>query len=143
MPTSKNRSPRKPGRPGRVILDGKSVTLEQIEAVADGASCKLAGRVRREVRRSRKTVEQAVASGRQIYGVNTGFGQLARVRIPDDQLDRLQQNLIRSHSAGVGDPLPERVVRAPAHSGRQRAYGPRYAHPEHSGDGAGRLEGST
>ena len=63
------------------------------------------------MRRSRKTVEQAVRSGRQVYGVNTGFGQLARVRIPDDQLDRLQQNLVRSHSAGVGAPLPERVVR--------------------------------
>ena len=112
MPISKNRSPRESGRRGRVVLDGKSLTLEQIEAVADGASCKLASSVRREVRRSRKTVEQAVASGRQIYGVNTGFGQLARVRIRDDQLDRLQQNLIRSHSAGVGEPLPERIVRA-------------------------------
>ena len=112
MPSPKNRSPRKPRRPGRVTLDGKSLTLEQVEAVADGAPCRLAGSVRREVRRSRKTVEQAVASGRQIYGVNTGFGQLARVRIPDDQLARLQQNLIRSHSAGVGDPLPERIVRA-------------------------------
>jgi histidine ammonia-lyase len=98
--------------PKRVTLDGKSLRLEQVEAVADGLSCSLTGSVRREVRRSRKAVEQAVASGRQVYGVNTGFGQLAGIRIPDDQLEQLQKNLIRSHSAGVGDPLPERIVRA-------------------------------
>lgn len=47
-----------------------------------------------------------------MYGINTGFGHLAQVRIPDDRLDALQTNLVRSHAAGVGDPLPERVVRA-------------------------------
>jgi histidine ammonia-lyase len=95
-----------------VSLDGASLTLEQVEAIADGAPCRLAGRVRSRVRRSRRLVEQAIASGRQIYGVNTGFGQLAHVRIDDAQLDRLQRNLIRSHAAGVGAALPERVVRA-------------------------------
>ena len=47
-----------------------------------------------------------------MYGINTGFGKLANVRIASDQLDQLQINLIRSHAAGVGDPLPAAVVRA-------------------------------
>jgi histidine ammonia-lyase len=64
------------------------------------------------LRASRALVERACRDGRQIYGVNTGFGHLARVRIDDDKLEELQLNLIRSHCAGVGDPLPERVVRA-------------------------------
>ena len=60
---------------------------------------------------SRRAVEAAIASGQTIYGINTGFGKLANVRVPADQLDELQANLIRSHAAGVGDPLPADVVR--------------------------------
>ena len=54
----------------------------------------------------------AVRDHAHVYGVNTGFGQLATVRIPDEHLGELQLNLVRSHCAGVGEPLPERVVRA-------------------------------
>jgi histidine ammonia-lyase len=61
---------------------------------------------------SRRLVERAIASGATMYGINTGFGKLANVRIPPDQLDQLQTNLIRSHAAGVGSPLPAEVVRA-------------------------------
>jgi len=57
-------------------------------------------------------VEKALAEGRTIYGVNTGFGKLANVSIPPDRLDQLQLNLIRSHAAGMGDSLPRDVVRA-------------------------------
>ncbi len=96
----------------RILLEGSGLTVEGVEAVADGASCALSPRVRNRVRRSRAVVERAIASGRQVYGVNTGFGELANVRIADDRLDLLQLNLVRSHAAGVGDPLPERVVRA-------------------------------
>ncbi len=95
-----------------VVLDGHSLTLEQVEAIADGAACRLAPGARSAVRASRAVVERATAEGRQVYGVNTGFGHLARVGIADDKLDELQLNLIRSHSAGVGDPLPQRTVRA-------------------------------
>jgi histidine ammonia-lyase len=52
------------------------------------------------------SVERIVASGETVYGVNTGFGLLANTRIPDDRLAELQTNLILSHSAGLGDPLP-------------------------------------
>jgi histidine ammonia-lyase len=61
---------------------------------------------------SRRLVEAAVASGQTIYGINTGFGKLANVRIAPDKLSQLQVNLIRSHAAGVGAPLPAEVVRA-------------------------------
>jgi histidine ammonia-lyase len=61
---------------------------------------------------SRRLVEQAIASGQTIYGINTGFGKLANVRIAPEKLDRLQVNLIRSHAAGIGAPLPPGVVRA-------------------------------
>src|SRR3989442_293699 len=61
---------------------------------------------------SRQAVETALARGDTIYGVTTGFGKLAHVRIPADQLGRLQRNLIRSHASGVGDPLAVDAVRA-------------------------------
>jgi histidine ammonia-lyase len=60
---------------------------------------------------SRAGVERALASGKPIYGVNTGFGRLAQTRIPPEQLKTLQRNLVLSHAAGVGAPLPGPVVR--------------------------------
>lgn len=57
------------------------------------------------------SVERIVSSGETVYGVNTGFGLLANTRIPNDKLADLQNNLILSHSAGVGDPLPRHVSR--------------------------------
>ncbi len=61
---------------------------------------------------SRAHVERFLEAGRPIYGINTGFGALDRVKISHDEIDELQENLIRSHSAGVGEPFPEDVVRA-------------------------------
>jgi histidine ammonia-lyase len=95
-----------------ILLDGKRMTLEDVEAIADGGACRLSPSARKEVRASRRVVVEAMRSGRQVYGVNTGFGQLAHVGIAPDRLAELQENLVRSHSAGVGAPLPERVVRA-------------------------------
>ncbi|HJZ56701.1 MAG TPA: histidine ammonia-lyase, partial [Gemmataceae bacterium] len=63
------------------------------------------------VERSRKRVEAALADGRPHYGVNTGFGALARERVPDDQLARLQRNLLLSHAVGVGDPVSPDITR--------------------------------
>jgi histidine ammonia-lyase len=56
-------------------------------------------------------VDKIVASGDAAYGINTGFGLLAQTRIPNEQLELLQRNLLLSHAAGVGDPLPDAVVR--------------------------------
>jgi histidine ammonia-lyase len=88
------------------------LTLEQVAEIADGRVCRLTADSVRRVRASRRVVEHAIAGGEQVYGVNTGFGHLAQVRIDDHDLARLQTNLVRSHAAGVGDPLPPRVVRA-------------------------------
>ena len=57
------------------------------------------------------TVQRIVAAGKPAYGINTGFGKLAQTHIPEDQLEALQRNLVLSHSAGVGAPLPDHVVR--------------------------------
>lgn len=64
-----------------------------------------------DISASRAAVEEILRSGRTVYGVNTGFGLLAQSRIADDKLAELQRNLVLSHSCGVGDPLPHRVVR--------------------------------
>lgn len=95
-----------------VEIDGASLTLEQTAAVADGAHVALAGGARNRIARARSFVEEIVARGEVVYGINTGFGALADVSIPQEKLRELQVNLVRSHSCGVGEPLPERAVRA-------------------------------
>jgi histidine ammonia-lyase len=97
-----------------LTLDGRSLTVAEVVRAArtPGIRVVLEPGARAELVRSRSLVEAAIASGQTIYGINTGFGKLANVRIAPDQLDQLQVNLIRSHSAGVGDPLPDDVVRA-------------------------------
>ncbi len=97
-----------------LTLDGRSLTVAEVVRAArtPGVLVALDPAARAELVRSRGLVEAAIASGQTIYGINTGFGKLANVRIAPDQLDQLQVNLIRSHSAGVGAPLPADVVRA-------------------------------
>ncbi|MGH9765524.1 MAG: histidine ammonia-lyase, partial [Blastocatellia bacterium] len=77
-----------------------------------GEQVKLSVESRRGVERARQVIENIVRRGDVVYGVNTGFGKLADVMIPPDQLRELQINLVRSHSCGVGEALPERIVRA-------------------------------
>jgi histidine ammonia-lyase len=95
-----------------IRLDGSSLTLDQIDAIAGGAPFELALEVPTRVRAARAVVEAHVASGQPVYGINTGFGALADVTIPADQLAALQLNLLRSHAAGVGEPLRVPAVRA-------------------------------
>jgi histidine ammonia-lyase len=98
----------------QITLDGRSLTIDDVVRVARepamGVRIELGARA--ALIASRRLVEQAIASGQTIYGINTGFGKLANVRIPPDKLDNLQVNLIRSHAAGMGIPLPAEVVRA-------------------------------
>ena len=61
--------------------------------------------------KSRKKLEYAVKSGQIIYGVNTGFGKLSQVQIPDEQIAKLQENLVLSHATGLGKPISDRLVR--------------------------------
>lgn len=63
------------------------------------------------IERSRAVLEKALAEGRTLYGVNTGFGKLAQTRIPESELKYLQRNLVLSHAAGVGERLPDDIVR--------------------------------
>jgi histidine ammonia-lyase len=99
--------------PAPVSLDGASLTIDTVCAVARAfAPVTIAPDAARRAVRSRARVEEALADGATIYAVNTGFGKLANVRIPPDQLRALQHNLILSHAAGVGLPLPEDTVRA-------------------------------
>lgn len=96
-----------------VILDGHSLTLEQIVKIARrGHQVSLSPRALEDVHRARACVQSRVSGGETFYGINTGFGALASVRIPGDQLRELQVNLIRSHACGVGAPLEFEVVRA-------------------------------
>ena len=96
-----------------VLLDGSSLTLEALGRVAhEREALALADGARARVRAARALVDHHAAGDAAVYGINTGFGSLADVKIPHDQLASLQLNLLRSHAAGVGDPLPVPVVRA-------------------------------
>ena len=96
-----------------LVIDGRTLTIHDVERVArHGARVRLAESAVERMADTRRVIEDILASGKVVYGVNTGFGKLAEVRISDDQLDRLQLNLLRSHACGVGEPFPEDVVRA-------------------------------
>src|ERR1035438_2402145 len=96
-----------------LILDGQPLTLAQIEAVALAAfPVGIAEAALSRVRQSRACIEEILAAGETVYGVNTGFGKLSDVRIPPDKLAELQVNLVRSHAGGVGNPLSEAESRA-------------------------------
>jgi len=95
-----------------VQLDGHHLTLEAIEAVAEGSSVVIAPAARARVVRARDFVEREFASGKAIYGVTTGFGRLANISVDPADAVALQLNLVRSHAAGTGDPLPIPFVRA-------------------------------
>jgi histidine ammonia-lyase len=94
-------------------LDGQPLSLAEIEAVSiDRCRVEIAPDARERVAASRALIEQIVAAGQTVYGVNTGFGKLADVRISNDHLAQLQTNLVRSHAGGVGQPLSEAESRA-------------------------------
>ncbi|HSM13172.1 MAG TPA: aromatic amino acid lyase, partial [Thermoanaerobaculia bacterium] len=105
-------SERRAGAGESVEIDGRSLDLEIFRAVAlEGRRVALAESARERVRAARAMIEKAVASGEAVYGVNTGFGSLADVRIADSDLALLQQRLVLSHAGGVGEPLDDAVVR--------------------------------
>jgi len=96
-----------------ISLTGAALKIEQVERIAYGqATVEVSEQAHERILGSRAVVERAMADGRTVYGINTGFGSLASTRIPPAELRDLQLNLIRSHAAGVGDPLPIITVRA-------------------------------
>jgi histidine ammonia-lyase len=94
-----------------MMLHPGRATLADLEAVLDGAGCALDPDCRPAVERAAGVIAEAAAGEQPIYGVNTGFGKLASIRIPREDTEALQRNLVLSHAAGVGEPLPAEIVR--------------------------------
>src|ERR1700746_157672 len=96
-----------------IELTGNDLTFTQLYDVAlRGAKVSLAPAAIERMKASRAIVDRVVSSGETAYGINTGFGKLASVRISAEQVRQLQVNLVRSHSCGVGLPLSEAETRA-------------------------------
>lgn len=94
-------------------LSGEKISLSQLAEVAfDFEPVEIAAPARERVIASRGVIEKIIARDEVVYGVNTGFGKLADVRIPQSDLRDLQLNLVRSHACGIGSPLSEPEVRA-------------------------------
>ncbi len=102
-----------PGPPELVVLTGADLTVADVEAVArHGARAALDVHARERMQEARDVIDTLVARGEVVYGVTTGFGDLATTYIPPEDAAVLQENLIASHAAGVGHPFPREVVRA-------------------------------
>ncbi len=96
-----------------LILDGKSLRVEDVHnAATTRATISISPSAKKAIQSSRNLVEEWVKKGEVVYGVTTGFGEFSNVHIPHDKIEELQENLIVSHAAGTGDPLPPEVVRA-------------------------------
>jgi histidine ammonia-lyase len=94
-----------------LTLDPTTIDLATLRQIWSGAATRLDDASMQRVAEAAASVDRIVAGGETVYGVNTGFGLLANTRIPDDRLAELQTNLILSHSAGLGEPLPRHVTR--------------------------------
>jgi len=102
-----------PGQTDALTIDGTALTVPQLEDVARSSrKVALSPAAREAVSASRRVVDDAVEKGKVVYGVTTGFGNFADVHIPLDHLLELQLNLVRSHAAGVGEPIGEAETRA-------------------------------
>ncbi len=101
------------GHPDTVVLDGAPLGEDDVVAVArHGAKVAVGENVAEAMAPARRVVESHLEAGRPVYGLTTGFGALADVRIAPEDLAQLQANLVRSHAAGAGEPLPAEVIRA-------------------------------
>ncbi|MGD8331311.1 MAG: aromatic amino acid lyase, partial [Acidobacteriota bacterium] len=94
-------------------IDGNSLTPADVEDVARRRveHFELDDAARAAMQGSQQRVRELIESGATVYGVNTGFGHFAGVRVAGDKLEQLQLNLVRSHAVGVGEPLPLEAVR--------------------------------
>lgn len=95
-----------------ITIDSQLVGLAVLrDAWRNPVTVEIGEDARRRIAESGEYIADVVASGEQVYGVNTGFGQLAQVRISDDKLAQLQENLVRSHAVGVGEDFDDNIVR--------------------------------
>jgi len=96
----------------KLTIDNQLITLAELrDAWLKPVEVSLGDEARRRIAESKELIDDVVAGGEQVYGVNTGFGQLAEVRISDEELSQLQENLVRSHAVGVGANLDDEIVR--------------------------------
>ena len=96
----------------KLLLTGHALRLRDlVEFETQRQQVALAAEARTNMQASVDALARIVASGKASYGVNTGFGAFANQRIPLEQIRALQYNLVRSHACGVGDPLPDHIVR--------------------------------
>jgi histidine ammonia-lyase len=95
-----------------IVLSGTGLDARALARIALGEGVALEPAAMARVVENRKVIQRILDEGRTVYGINTGFGQFATVVIPPGQLAQLQLNLIRSHAAGVGEPLPQDQTRA-------------------------------
>ena len=94
-----------------IVLNPGHVGLDAWRAIYRGGSCRIDPAGAPRVAESAAAIDRIIARGAPVYGVNTGFGKLAGVRIEDGQLTALQRNIVLSHAAGAGKPSPAAVVR--------------------------------
>jgi histidine ammonia-lyase len=95
------------------IFDGNQLTIPEVFDLAhETAYAKLSPIAKRNIKRARKLVDQWTNDGEIVYGVTTGFGEFANVHVKAEDIEQLQENLIFSHAAGAGSPLPPEIVRA-------------------------------
>lgn len=95
-----------------IEIDGNKLTIEEFRQISeDGIKVGLTDEAKAGIKLSRNTLEDFIKTGKAYYGINTGFGALASKKINSSDLKQLQRNLIKSHTAGVGDPLPDHIVR--------------------------------
>ncbi|OPJ62383.1 histidine ammonia-lyase [Clostridium oryzae] len=96
-----------------IIINGESLTLEELAAVARKRyTVKIDEQAKDKILQSRKIVDKIVKENKVVYGITTGFGKFANVKISEGDCSKLQRNLIMSHACGAGDNLPTEVVRA-------------------------------
>lgn len=94
-----------------IVLRPGEVSLADWRAVYRGAAARLDASAAPLIAESAAAVERILAKGEPVYGINTGFGKLASVRIESADLERLQRNIVLSHAAGVGEPMPVPIAR--------------------------------
>ncbi len=96
-----------------IHIDGSNLSLADVEKVAcQREKVSIAPSAVERINAARNVIEEIIRTEKVVYGVNTGFGKLSDVSIPADKLQKLQVNLVRSHSIGVGQPLSEAESRA-------------------------------
>ena len=96
----------------KMIIDGQRISLSDLRATwQQPTTLSLGKKAEASIEASNAHIKKVLAGGEQVYGVNTGFGQLAQVRISDNDLANLQENLVRSHAVGIGEDLPDDCVR--------------------------------